>query len=580
MVARAAAARGPNPRGTAVCAWYHPPHARGMQLDQIGKYRIIGKIGQGAMGEVYKAHDAVLNRMVAVKTINADLGADETLRKRFQREAQSAARLNHPNIITVYDYGEEHNKIYMAMELLEGSDLKQAIVQRAPLSLDDKLEIMDQISDGLAFAHAGDIVHRDLKPANIHLLPNGQVKIMDFGLARLGGSEMTRTGMVMGTPHYMSPEQVRGERADARSDIFSLGCVFYELLAYRKPFDADSMHAVLFKVMQEEPAPLSHVAPDVPQVLQDLLDRALAKEPGQRLQNAGELRAALRVAREAIAEGRGDEPLPETAGAGAEPVPSGRTTPGPETRRPTARGDRTSTRSRSRAVSARPAPLEPPAPVRWPLYAGGLAALALAIGAGLFVLSRMSGGGAATPPPTAPRGQVDRLAQELVGSQIELARRRLDAGDHRGAAREAERAVKLDPANAEAKDILARARKVVDDADAAASAARSATTSGNTAVAAEQLWRLLVVDPGHAAVDELAPPHEAAFKARADEARSLMAAARAAAEKAGATSLDPFREATVIARDAEAVYKAGRFVTAARKLLQARDRFLRAARTR
>src|SRR5687768_16773320 len=274
-----------------------------MQLEQIGKYKILEKIGQGAMGEVYKAHDSILNRWVAVKTISTALAGDDTLRKRFQREAQSAARLNHPNIITVYDYGEEHAKIYMAMELLEGTDLKQTIVRRVPLSLDEKLEIMDQICDGLAFAHAGDIVHRDLKPANIHLLANGQVKIMDFGLARLGGSEMTRTGMVMGTPHYMSPEQVRGERADSRSDIFSLGCVFYELLTYRKPFDADSMHAVLFKVMQENPAPVAEFAPDVPHVLQDLLDRALAKDPNQRLQDAGQLRAALHMARESIAEG-------------------------------------------------------------------------------------------------------------------------------------------------------------------------------------------------------------------------------------------------------------------------------------
>ena len=583
MVARAAATRGPKPPEAAGGAWYHPLHSRAMQFDQIGKYKIVGKIGQGAMGEVYKAHDAVLNRMVAIKTITADLGSDETLRKRFQREAQSAARLNHPNIITVYDYGEEHNKIYMAMELLEGIDLKQTIVQRAPLSLDEKLEIMDQICDGLAFAHAGDIVHRDLKPANIHLLANGQVKIMDFGLARLGGSEMTRTGMVMGTPHYMSPEQVRGERADSRSDIFSLGCVFYELLTYRKPFDADSMHAVLFKVMQEEPAPVAQFAPDTPHVLQDLLDRTLAKDPNQRLQHAGQLRTALHMAREAIAEGRGDDPLPELppGEAPTAAAPAGRAGAGPETRRPTARGDRTSTATRSRARSAtpRPAPIAPPPPVRWPLYVGGLAALAVAIGGGLLVLSRMSGAGPAAPPPTAPRGQVDRLAQELVGSQIELARRRLDAGDYRGAAREAERAVKLDPGNAEAKDIVARARKVVDEADAAAAAARAATASGDTAGAARQMWRLLVADPGHAAVDELQPAHEAGFKARADEARGLMGEARAAAEKAGAASLDPFREATVIGRDGEAAYKAGRFATAARKLLQARDRFERAART-
>ena len=546
-------------------------------LEQIGKYKIAGKIGQGAMGEVYKAHDAVLNRMVAIKTINADLGADETLRKRFQREAQSAARLNHPNIITVYDYGEDHGKIYMAMELLEGTDLKQTIVRRAPLSLDEKLEIMDQICDGLAFAHAGDIVHRDLKPANIHLLANGQVKIMDFGLARLGGSEMTRTGMVMGTPHYMSPEQVRGERADSRSDIFSLGCVFYELLTYRKPFDADSMHAVLFKVMQEEPSPVTTLVPDLPHVLQDLLDRTLAKDPDQRLQHAGQLRTALRMAREAIAQGRGDEPLAELPDADASVTPATRNA-GAETRRPTARGERTTSASRSRVRSgAVPAEIEPPPPVRWPLYVGGLMALAIAIGGGLFVLNRMSGTVAATPSPTAPRGQVDRLAQELVGSQIELARRRMRAGDYRGAAREAERAVKLDPANAEAKEIVARARAVVEEGDAAAASARSA--AAGSAAAGAALWRLITVDPGHSAVDELAPAHEAAFKPRADEARRMSDTARTAAEKAGATPTDAFRDATALARDADTAYKSGRFATAARKLLQARVRFDLAART-
>jgi serine/threonine-protein kinase len=546
-----------------------------MQIDQIGKYKIIGKIGQGAMGEVYKAHDAVLNRMVAIKTIGADLGGDETLRKRFQREAQSAARLNHPNIITVYDYGEERNKIYMAMELLEGTDLKQTIARKAPLSLDEKLGIMEQIADGLAFAHAGDIVHRDLKPANIHILPNGQVKIMDFGLARLGGSDMTRTGMVMGTPHYMSPEQVRGERADARSDIFSLGCVFYELLTLRKPFDADSMHAVLFKVMQEDPAPPTDHAPDMPHVLVDLLSRTLAKDPEQRLQDAGQLRAALALARTAIAEGHGDDPLPDLppAAEAAAESPAGRAGSGPETRRPGSSilSGRT---SRARRPSSRPPAAAPPPPVRWPLYAGGIAAVVLVVAGGLLLV-RQPAGAPASPPVTTPR-QVDRLAQELVGSQIELARRRFEAGDYRAAAREAERAVKLDPQNAEAQDLHARARKIADDADAAAEEARRAAAAGRPA--ADRLWRLLTIDPGHAAVDALLPAHEAAFKARAEEARRLMTAARAEAEKANASHLDPFREAAVLARDADAASRAGRHATAARKLLQARDGFQRAAR--
>ena len=206
MVARARGHARSKAPGAAGGAWYHPLRARAMQLDQIGKYKILGKIGQGAMGEVYKAHDAVLNRLVAIKTISADLGADETLRKRFEREAQSAARLNHPNIITVYDYGEEHDKIYMAMELLEGIDLKQTIAQRrAAVPRREARRSWTRSATGWPSPTPRDIVHRDLKPANIHLLANGQVKIMDFGLARLGGSEMTRTGMVMGTPHYMSP---------------------------------------------------------------------------------------------------------------------------------------------------------------------------------------------------------------------------------------------------------------------------------------------------------------------------------------------------------------------------------------
>src|SRR5262245_50723787 len=164
-----------------------------IQLEKIGKYRILEKIGQGATSSVYKGYDAALDRHVAVKTISMESGGEnETLRRRFEREAQSAARLNHPHIVTVYDYGEEQNKLYMAMELLEGVDLKRAIAEGRIVELDDKIEVIRQIADGLAFAHANGIIHRDLKPANIHLLPDGEVKIMDFGLARLTGSDMTR----------------------------------------------------------------------------------------------------------------------------------------------------------------------------------------------------------------------------------------------------------------------------------------------------------------------------------------------------------------------------------------------------
>ena len=174
------------------------------EIGQIGKYRILGKIGQGAMGEVYKAHDPVLGRFVAIKTISKGVSSDDKARERFQKEAQSAAHLNHPNIITVYDFGEEEGTIYMAMELLEGTDLRELIEKRALTKIAEKLGIMEQICDGLAFAHAKGVVHRDLKPGNIHILPSGQAKIMDFGLARRS-EDAARTSVIRCSPQISPP---------------------------------------------------------------------------------------------------------------------------------------------------------------------------------------------------------------------------------------------------------------------------------------------------------------------------------------------------------------------------------------
>jgi serine/threonine-protein kinase len=270
-----------------------------MELKRLGKYEIVAKIGQGAMGEVHRAHDPILNREVAVKTLAAGVDADEELRRRFRREAQSAAGLNHPNIVTVYDFGEEQGHMYIAMELLKGSDLKEVITRKLPMTLEAKLDLMDQICDGLAFAHAGGVIHRDLKPANLYLLANGRVKIMDFGLARIGTtSDLTGVGMMLGTPNYMSPEQVRGEKATTRSDVFSLGVVFYELLSGRKAFDADSLAGVLFQVMQVDPEPLERLRAELGAVAL-VVQRAMAKDPAHRFAHAGELREALREARRA-----------------------------------------------------------------------------------------------------------------------------------------------------------------------------------------------------------------------------------------------------------------------------------------
>jgi predicted Ser/Thr protein kinase len=266
-----------------------------MELTQVGKYTIVAKIGAGAMGEVFRAHDPVLGRDVAIKIVLGKLSEDEGARQRFQREARAAAQLNHPNIITVYDFGDERGIVYMAMELLEGADLRELLQKGEPKSLDEKLAMMEQILDGLAFAHSKGVMHRDLKPGNVHVLPNGQIKIMDFGLARRA-QDAAASGVVMGTPYYMAPEQALGERATARSDIFSLGAMFYEMLAGRRPFTGPTIPAVLFAVVNRDPEPLGKVAPEVPTGLVAMVMRALAKDPQARHADAGEMLRALRVA--------------------------------------------------------------------------------------------------------------------------------------------------------------------------------------------------------------------------------------------------------------------------------------------
>ncbi len=271
-----------------------------MTLTRLGKYEIVAKIGQGGMGEVYRAHDPILGRDVAIKTMLSEPGVEqEELRKRFIREAQSAARLNHPNIVTVHDFGEDQGRMYIAMELLEGTDLKEVILG-PQLSVEAQLNLMEQVCDGLAFAHAKDVIHRDLKPANIHVSAMRQVKIMDFGLARVSSSNVTRAGMILGTPNYMAPEQVKAEQVTARSDVFALGAVFYELLSGRKSFDADSLAGVLYQVMQSQPEPLEQVRPETPRALCEVVRRAMEKDPALRYGNAAELREALRQARRSM----------------------------------------------------------------------------------------------------------------------------------------------------------------------------------------------------------------------------------------------------------------------------------------
>ncbi len=262
-----------------------------MPLKKISKYEVIGELGKGAMGVVYKAQDPFLGRPVAIKTMSEMLCDNKDLVQRFYREAQAAGKLRHPNIVTIYDMGEEGGMPFIAMELIEGQDLDEIISARLPYPLIKKLNIVSQICKGLDYAHESGIIHRDIKPANIRILPDGKsVKIMDFGIARMTDSNMTRPGMVMGTVSYMSPEQITAPQAiDRRSDLFSVGVILYEFLTCRLPFSGDSIHAILTNIVHQPITPIKTLLPACPTGLEVLLDRSLAKNRDERFATCSEM---------------------------------------------------------------------------------------------------------------------------------------------------------------------------------------------------------------------------------------------------------------------------------------------------
>ncbi len=264
-----------------------PKRVEARTQTRIGRYLLTGSIGRGGMGKVYRGLDEALEREVAVKTLTTEGSLDEESRKRFQIEAKAAAKLQHPNIVTVFELGEDRGVAFIAMELLPGIDLEGVIRSRESLLLKEKLDIVIQVCRGLAFAHEHGIIHRDIKPSNIRLLDDGTAKIMDFGIAKLGGTTLTKTGMMVGTVHYMSPEQVRGKTLDGRSDVFSLGVILYELLAGQRPFKGEGATEVLYKIVNEDPPPLDVTGLD-PR-LKEIVERALAKDPEKRYPSAGAL---------------------------------------------------------------------------------------------------------------------------------------------------------------------------------------------------------------------------------------------------------------------------------------------------
>ena len=573
-----------------------------MGLEQLGKYKILGKIGQGAMGVVYKGHDPVLNRFVAVKTITSSLTADEQFRKRFHREARSAAALSHRNIVTIFEFGEEGGVTYMAMELLEGTDLKDLIGRRSLARLEDKLSIIDQICDGLAYAHEKGVVHRDLKPANIHVLPNDTVRIMDFGLARLGASDMTKAGTVMGTPNYMSPEQVRGEKADERSDVFSVGALTYEVLAGRKPFESETMHTVLFQVLDKDPEPLRTLVPDLPIPVVKVVEKALAKDPAGRFQNAGEMRNALRAARRAVAASRaaavalGAPDAEATLGAADGPtlirpaaeIGTGLPTMVARERRTMVTGataldpTRIAPSDRELPSTARPdltlheeSEEEPGrSPAVW--LAVGAAVIALAVAGGLWLRGRQTV--AMRPAADISREQEGILKETLVAGQIEIARGELENKDYQAAVTQAKRALEYDPGNAEAQEVLGKAQRTLDDLDASARQAREAVSRGDTDAATKALGRVLAIDPRHPVVMELTAALNQHFRDRAEEARAQAGRARAEAQPARARGVEGFAQAERLTTSGEDLLRKGQFAEATQRFLEAADGYGRARR--
>jgi predicted Ser/Thr protein kinase len=250
-------------------------------MTMFGKYQVIELVGEGGFGKVYRGQDPVLKRPVAIKTCTLRQG---DMRERFAREAEIAANLRHPNILTVYDFGEQDGEPYLVQEFLPGEDMDVKIRRADLIPLNTKIDWLKQVAQGLRFAHENGVVHRDVKPSNIRILPDGQVRIMDFGIAKLlqADRQLTQMGFSVGTTGYLAPEQLRGEEIDHRADIFSFGVLAYELITYRRPFEGETVTAVLYRIANVDAPPLGEVAPSCPPRLARCIERCLRKRPGER----------------------------------------------------------------------------------------------------------------------------------------------------------------------------------------------------------------------------------------------------------------------------------------------------------
>jgi len=292
----------------------------GVEKPMLGRYQIEKELGKGAMGIVYLGKDPKIGRVVAIKTmaLSQEFDADELkdVKERFFREAETAGRLTHPNIVTIYDAGEEHDLAYIAMEFLKGKDLAPYVKPGNLLPLARVLSIFARVAEALAYAHKNSVVHRDVKPANIMYEPESDtVKVTDFGIARITDSSKTKTGMVLGTPSYMSPEQLAGKKIEGCSDLFSLGAALYQMACGHLPFQGDSMAQLMFKIANEAHADIRTHSPKLPACVAAIVNKSLAKDPAQRYQDGEQMAKALRLCLQSLSTVR-----PAAAAATARPA--------------------------------------------------------------------------------------------------------------------------------------------------------------------------------------------------------------------------------------------------------------------
>jgi serine/threonine-protein kinase len=364
----------------------------GPQLTHIGKYQLTDVLGEGAMGVVYRAFDPVLNRYVAIKLMSQGIATDQQLRERFLREARTAGSLQHPNIVTIYDFGEQDGHLFIAMEYIEGSDLAEIISRRDPLPLPAKLQIVIDMCNALAYAHGRGVVHRDVKPHNVRVSVDGRARLMDFGIARVEETtHLTQSGMLLGTPNFMAPEQITGSVIGPGTDIFATGAVLYLLLTYAMPFPGTTLHEVLFKITSEEPPSVKSLVPSLPDALAAIVERAMAKDPARRYPDALTMGNDLSAVKLALSGGSGQVSII------ARRTPLG-----------------------TAGVAAAPRPRRP---ARW-LVAGGGVALALLLAVVIATRDRAPeaapGSGVAAPMVGSPRDSPEAVAARPTESSPSL----------------------------------------------------------------------------------------------------------------------------------------------------------------